>query len=86
MLLVSVFLALLSTPILIRLERKGVPSSLAVMIIMAGIITLLLMSVAVIGASLKLPVRSVAKLSDAPARPGHGTQALVRKQAYRAHR
>lgn len=50
--LVSVFLALIATPAVLWLERKRVPSSVAVTIVMAGIIALLLMSVGVVGASL----------------------------------
>ncbi len=50
--LVSVFLALLGTPPVLWLERKRVPSFLAVMIVMAGMITLLLIIGGVVGASL----------------------------------
>jgi predicted PurR-regulated permease PerM len=50
--LVSVFLALLGTPPVLWLERKHVPSFVAVMIVMAGMITLLLIIGAVVGTSL----------------------------------
>ena len=50
--LVSVFLALIGTPPVLWLERKRVPSFLAVMIVMAGMITLLLIIGGVVGASL----------------------------------
>ncbi len=50
--LVSVFLALLGTPPVLWLERKRVPSLVAVMIVMAGMITLLLIIGAVVGSSL----------------------------------
>jgi len=50
--LVSVFLALIGTPPVLWLEQKRVPSYAAVMIVMAGMITLLLMIGGVVGASL----------------------------------
>jgi predicted PurR-regulated permease PerM len=50
--LVSIFLALLGTPPVLWLERKRVPSFVAVMIVMAGMITLLLIIGGVVGASL----------------------------------
>jgi AI-2 transport protein TqsA len=50
--LVSIFLALIGTPPVLWLERKRVPSFLAVMIVMAGMITLLLIIGGVVGASL----------------------------------
>ncbi|MGD0338269.1 MAG: AI-2E family transporter [Bacteroidota bacterium] len=50
--LVSVFLALIGTPPVLWLERKRVPSFVAVMIVMAGMITLLLIIGGVVGASL----------------------------------
>ncbi len=50
--LVSVFFALLGTPPVLWLERKRVPSFLAVMIVMACMITLLLIIGGVVGASL----------------------------------
>ena len=50
--LVSVFLALIGTPPVLWLERKHVPSSVAVMIVMAGMITLLLVIGGVVGTSL----------------------------------
>jgi len=52
LLLVSVFLALLGTPAVLWLERKRVPSSLAVMIVMIAMIILVLGVVAVVGTSL----------------------------------
>ncbi|MGD0038093.1 MAG: AI-2E family transporter [Bacteroidota bacterium] len=52
LLLVSVFLALLGTPLVLWLERKRVPSFLAVMIVMTGMIILVLVVVAVVGTSL----------------------------------
>jgi AI-2 transport protein TqsA len=50
--LVSVFLALIGTPPVLWLERKRIPSFVAVMIVMAGMIVLLLVIVAVVGTSL----------------------------------
>ncbi len=50
--LVSVFLALIGTPPVLWLERKHAPSFVAVMIVMAGMITLLLIIGAVVGTSL----------------------------------
>jgi predicted PurR-regulated permease PerM len=50
--LVSVFLALIGTPSVLWLERKRVPSFVAVMFVMAGMITLLLVIGGVVGASL----------------------------------
>jgi AI-2 transport protein TqsA len=50
--LVAVFLALIGTPPVFWLERKRVPSLVAVMIVMAGMITLLLTIGAVVGTSL----------------------------------
>ena len=50
--LVSVFLALIGTPPVLWLEQKRVPSYAAVMIVMAGMITLLLIIGAVVGTSL----------------------------------
>jgi AI-2 transport protein TqsA len=58
LLLVSVFLALLGTPTVLWLERKRVPTFLAVMIVMIGMIFLVLCVVAVVGTSLS-------KFSDA---------------------
>jgi predicted PurR-regulated permease PerM len=58
LLLVSVFLSLLGTPPVLWLERKHVPSFAAVIIVMACMITLLLVSVAMVGTSLS-------KFSDA---------------------
>jgi predicted PurR-regulated permease PerM len=52
LLLVSAFLALIGTPPVLWLERKHVPNFAAVMIVMAGMITLLLMIGGVVGASL----------------------------------
>lgn len=50
--LVSIFLALIGTPPVLWLERKRVPSFAAVMIVMAGMITLVLIIGGVLGASL----------------------------------
>jgi len=50
--LAAVFLALLGTPLVLWLERKRVPSFLAVMIVMAFLIAFLLIAVAVVGTSL----------------------------------
>jgi AI-2 transport protein TqsA len=58
LLLFSVFLALLGTPPVLWMERKRVPSSLAVMIVMTGMIILVLVIIAVVGTSLN-------KFSDA---------------------
>jgi predicted PurR-regulated permease PerM len=52
LLLLSVFLALLGTPPVLFLKRKHVPSFVAVIIIMAGMITLLLIVGGVLGVSL----------------------------------
>src|ERR1700674_5517524 len=52
MFLVSIFLALIGTPMVLWLERKRIPSVIAVLIVMAGMITLLLMIGTVVGASL----------------------------------
>jgi predicted PurR-regulated permease PerM len=52
LLLLSVFLALLGTPPVLLLKRKHVPSFAAVMIVLAGIITLLLIIGGVLGVSL----------------------------------
>jgi AI-2 transport protein TqsA len=52
MFLLSVFLALIATPPVLWLERKRVPSSIAVMIVMVGMIALLLVIGGVVGASL----------------------------------
>jgi AI-2 transport protein TqsA len=52
LLLLSVFLALIGTPPVLWLERKRVPSFAAVMIVMAGMITLLLIIGGVLGVSL----------------------------------
>lgn len=50
--LVAVFLALIGTPPVLWLERKHFPSFVAVMLVMAGMITLLLIIGGVFGASL----------------------------------
>jgi len=50
--LAAVFLALLGTPPVLWLERKRVPSFVAVMLVMAVIIAFLLIVVAVVGTSL----------------------------------
>jgi predicted PurR-regulated permease PerM len=50
--LVSVFLTLIGTPPVLWLERKRVPSFIAVMIVVAGMIALLLIIGGVVGASL----------------------------------
>jgi len=50
--LVSVFLALLGTPPMLWLERKRVPTFIAVLLVMAGMIALLLVIGGVVGASL----------------------------------
>lgn len=50
--LVSIFLALLGTPPVLWLERKRVPSSVAVLTVMVGMITLVLMIGGVVGTSL----------------------------------
>ncbi|MBA4312588.1 MAG: hypothetical protein C0417_08150 [Chlorobiaceae bacterium] len=52
--LVSGFLALIGTPPVLWLERKRVPSIVAVMIIMVGMITFLLIIGAVVGTSLNI--------------------------------
>jgi len=52
LLLLSVFLALLGTPPVLWLKRKRVPSFVAVMIVMAGMIALLLIIGGVVGTSL----------------------------------
>jgi predicted PurR-regulated permease PerM len=50
--LVSVFLTLIGTPPVLWMERKHVPNFVAVMIVLAGMITLLLIIGGVVGASL----------------------------------
>ncbi|HEX9614530.1 MAG TPA: AI-2E family transporter [Bacteroidota bacterium] len=50
--LVSVFLALIGTPPVLWLERKRVPSFLAVMIVMAGMVALLFVIGGIVGTSL----------------------------------
>jgi AI-2 transport protein TqsA len=52
MFLFSIFLALIGTPMVLWLERKRIPSVVAVLIVMAGMIALLLMIGTVVGASL----------------------------------
>ena len=52
LLLVSAFLALIGTPSVLWLERKRVPSALAVMTVMAGMVTLLLLVGGIVVASL----------------------------------
>jgi len=52
--LVSVFLALIGTPPVLWLERKRVPSFVAVMVVLAGMISLLLIIGGVVGASLSM--------------------------------
>jgi AI-2 transport protein TqsA len=52
LLLLSVFLALIGTPPVLWLERKHVPSFLAVMVVMAGMITLMMVIGGVLGVSL----------------------------------
>ena len=52
LLLLSVFLALIGTPPVLWLKRKHVPSFVAVLIVMAGMITLLLIIGGVLGVSL----------------------------------
>jgi AI-2 transport protein TqsA len=52
LLLVSVFLALIATPPVLWLERKRIPSPVAVMVVMACVIILLLLIGGVVGASL----------------------------------
>jgi D-alanyl-lipoteichoic acid acyltransferase DltB (MBOAT superfamily) len=83
--LVSVFLALLGTPPVLWLERKRVPSFLAVMIVMAGMIALLFNYR---WCRRRIPqhvFRCFAFLSETPARISLGAQAPVGKQAYRVH-
>ena len=50
--LVSLFLALLGTPPVLWLERKRVPVFLAVVIVMGGMVTFLLLTAGVVGSSL----------------------------------
>lgn len=50
--LVSIFLAVIGTPPVLWLERKRIPSVVAVLIAVAGMITILLMIGAVVGSSL----------------------------------
>jgi AI-2 transport protein TqsA len=52
MFLVSIFLAVIGTPLVLWLERKHIPSVVAVLTVVAGMITLLLMIGAVVGTSL----------------------------------
>jgi predicted PurR-regulated permease PerM len=50
--LVSIFLAVIGTPLVLWLERKRIPSVVAVLTVVAGMITLLLIVGAVVGTSL----------------------------------
>lgn len=50
--LVSIFLAILGAPPVLWLERKRLPSLVAVLLVMAGMITILLIAGALVGASL----------------------------------
>jgi AI-2 transport protein TqsA len=50
--LVAVFLAMLGTPPVLWLERKRIPSVVAVLIVVAGMITILLIVGAIVGASI----------------------------------
>jgi predicted PurR-regulated permease PerM len=50
--LVAVFLAVIGTPPVLWLERKRIPSVVAVLLVVAGMVTILLMIGAVVGASL----------------------------------
>jgi len=52
MFLVSIFLAVIGTPPVLWLEHKRIPSVVAVLIVLGGMITLLLITGAVVGASL----------------------------------
>ncbi len=52
-LLVAIFLAVLGTPPLLWLERKRVPSVVAVLLVLAGMTIVLLMVAAIVGASIK---------------------------------
>jgi AI-2 transport protein TqsA len=53
MFFVSIYLAVIGMPIVVWLERKRIPSVVAVLTVMAGMITILLMIGAVVGTSLK---------------------------------
>src|SRR3972149_423493 len=66
--LVAVFLAVIGTPPVLWLERKRIPSVVAVLLVVSGMVTILLMIGAVVGASLnsfyaELPVYQ-ARLQD----------------------
>jgi len=50
--LVAVFLAVLGTPLAQRLERKGVPHALAVLLVLAGMVAILLVGGALVSTSL----------------------------------
>ena len=50
--LVAVFLAMLGTPPVVWLERKRVPSVIAVLLVVSGMITILLIVGAIVGASI----------------------------------
>lgn len=50
--LVAVFLAMLGTPPVLWLERKRIPSVVAVLLVVAGMITILLIAGAIVGASI----------------------------------
>ena len=50
--LVAVFLAMLGTPPVLWLERKRIPSVVAVLLVVAGMITILLIVGAIVGASI----------------------------------
>ena len=50
--LVAVFLAMLGTPPVLWLERKRIPTVVAVLLVVAGMVTILLVAGAIVGASL----------------------------------
>ena len=50
--LVAVFLAMLGTPPVLWLERKRIPSVVAVLLVVAGMIAILLISGVIVGASI----------------------------------
>ena len=50
--LLSIFIVIICTPLLVWLQKKGIPDALAVLSILIGVITLFLIMAALVGASL----------------------------------
>jgi len=62
--LVAVFFAIIGTPPVLWLERKRIPSVVAVLLVVAGMITILLIVGAIVGASTALRTDSVLKVEE----------------------